>query len=62
MWAAPGSPSARTSAALASFGIPSFTCTPDHFPDRMATALSRQHLPQWAAAHDIVTRGRLATA
>lgn len=32
-----------------SLGIPTFACTPDRFPDLMATAINRQDLNQWAA-------------
>ncbi len=42
-------------ARLASFGIPSFACTPDLFPDMMAAAIQRQDLGIWAAKNDIVT-------
>ncbi|SFH32492.1 VWA domain-containing protein [Pontibacter chinhatensis] len=38
---------------LASIGIPVFACTPDKFPDLMASALSKQDIGQWAAAQDI---------
>ena len=41
--------------AFASFGIPSFACTPDLFPDLMAAAIGRQDLNLWAARNDIVT-------
>lgn len=42
-------------AAIAKFGIPSFACTPNQFPDLMAAAINRQDIAQWAAAHEIVT-------
>jgi hypothetical protein len=43
---------------IAAMGCPVFACTPDQFPDLMATALSRQDIAQWAAANDItVVRG-----
>ena len=42
-------------AKLAAMGIPSFACTPDHFPDLMAAAINRQDINQWAAAQGIVT-------
>ncbi len=45
----------QNAAALASFGIPSFACTPDQFPDLMAAAISRADIAQWAARQDIVT-------
>lgn len=40
---------------MASFGAPSFACTPDLFPDLMAAAINKQDINQWAAANDIVT-------
>ena len=43
-------------AALAGFGIPSFACTPDQFPDLMAAALRRDDVAAWAAARGIVTQ------
>jgi Mg-chelatase subunit ChlD len=46
-------------AQFANLGIPSFACTPDLFPDLMATVLQKRDLGMWAARHDIVTtRGR----
>jgi Mg-chelatase subunit ChlD len=42
-------------AAFAGFGIPSFACTPDLFPELMAAAINRQDIAQWAAARAIVT-------
>jgi hypothetical protein len=44
---------ANNAAALASFGVPCFACTPDLFPDLMAAAIRRQDLAQWAAKNDI---------
>lgn len=41
--------------ALGSVGVPSFACTPDLFPDLMATAIQREDIGAWAAANDIVT-------
>ena len=38
---------------IAGMGCPVFACTPDLFPDLMATALTRQDIQQWAAAQDI---------
>ena len=54
-----GSPSYHEPLAtsLSALGIPSFACTPDLFPDLMATVLQRRDLATWAAKHDIVTRG-----
>lgn len=44
---------AQHAAAMAGMGCPVFACTPDQFPDMMATALTRQDLFQWAASRDI---------
>jgi Mg-chelatase subunit ChlD len=41
---------------MASLGIPVFACTPDKFPDLMATALSKQDVAMWAAKEELVTR------
>jgi Mg-chelatase subunit ChlD len=41
------------SARVAALGIPVFACTPDQFPDLMATALRRGDVAQWAAQRDI---------
>ncbi len=38
---------------IAAIDCPVFACTPDRFPDLMATALTRQDIGQWAAANDI---------
>jgi Mg-chelatase subunit ChlD len=45
----------HNAAILASFGVPSFACTPDLFPDMMAAAIQKQDLGIWAAKNDIVT-------
>ncbi len=37
----------------AALGIPTFACTPDQFPDLMATALRRDDIAAWAADSDI---------
>lgn len=44
---------AELASTVASLGIAVFACTPDQFPDLMATALKRQDIRQWAANHDI---------
>lgn len=44
---------ATHAAILASLGCPVFACTPDQFPELMATALKRQDIWAWAAARDI---------
>lgn len=45
-----GTPSydADNAAALTALGIPAFACTPDLFPDLMATAIRRDDLHAWA--------------
>jgi hypothetical protein len=40
-------------AAFAGMGCPVFACTPDQFPELMATALKRGDIWEWAAARDI---------
>jgi Mg-chelatase subunit ChlD len=39
--------------ALAALGCPVFACTPDAFPDLMATALARRDIAEWASGCDI---------
>lgn len=46
----------KNASAFASFGIPTFACTPDLFPDMMACALQRGDLDHWAARMDIVSQ------
>jgi Mg-chelatase subunit ChlD len=43
----------QTAAHFAEMGIPSFACTPDLFPDLMATVLNRGDVSAWAARHEI---------
>ncbi|MEP9403355.1 VWA domain-containing protein [Sphingomonas silueang] len=43
----------RLSARVASLGIPVFACTPDQFPELMATALRHEDIHGWAADRDI---------
>ncbi|MGF1468087.1 MAG: VWA domain-containing protein [Sandaracinaceae bacterium] len=38
---------------IAALGAPVFACTPDRFPDLMATALRREDVHAWAATNDI---------
>jgi Mg-chelatase subunit ChlD len=38
---------------IAAMDCPVFACTPDQFPDLMATALTRKDIAQWAASLDI---------
>jgi Mg-chelatase subunit ChlD len=40
-------------ARLAALGAPAFACTPEHFPDLMATAIERRDLGRWAAEQGI---------
>jgi Mg-chelatase subunit ChlD len=42
-------------ASFAEFGIASFACTPDLFPDLMAATINREDINQWAATRNIVT-------
>ena len=44
---------ARHAGAIAAMDCPVFACTPDQFPDLMATALTRQDVSQWAGANGI---------
>jgi Mg-chelatase subunit ChlD len=46
---------ADQASALAAVGVPAFACTPDRFPDLMATAIEKRDITAWAAANDIVT-------
>jgi Mg-chelatase subunit ChlD len=50
-----GSPSYdhRHATAFANMGVPVFACTPDHFADMMAAALSRQDVHLWAEQRGI---------
>jgi len=43
----------RLSARVAALDIPVFACTPDQFPELMATALRREDVHRWAADRDI---------
>lgn len=38
---------------FATLGSPELACTPDQFPDLMATALKREDIFQWASETDI---------
>ena len=42
-------------AKLASLGVPSFACSPDCFPDLMASAIRRDDIYVWAAKNGIVS-------
>jgi hypothetical protein len=43
----------RHAGAIAAMDCPVFACTPDQFPDLMATALTKQDVAQWASANGI---------
>jgi len=43
----------RHAGAIAAMDCPVFACTPDQFPDLMATALTKQDVGQWASANGI---------
>ncbi|WP_019588381.1 VWA domain-containing protein [Deinococcus apachensis] len=45
----------ENAARLATLGIPVFACTPDFFPELMATALQGADIGVWAASRGIVT-------
>jgi hypothetical protein len=38
---------------IAAMDCPVFACSPDHFPDLMAAALTRQDIGQWASTNEI---------
>ena len=44
---------ANLAAEFAAIGSPVFACTPDQFPDLMATALKKEDVLNWAADQDI---------
>jgi Mg-chelatase subunit ChlD len=46
----------RLAAQMTALGVPSFACTPDLFPELMATAIRKGDIAAWAARHEIVTR------
>jgi Mg-chelatase subunit ChlD len=43
----------EVAATFTGLGVPSFACTPDLFPDLMATAIQRRDIDQWAASQGI---------
>ncbi len=45
----------QEAASMAASGVPTFGCTPELFPDMLATALQGQDLSKWASRQDIVT-------
>jgi Mg-chelatase subunit ChlD len=46
----------KNAAALATFGIPSFACTPDLFPDLLAAAIQGRDMGRWAADQGIAAQ------
>jgi Mg-chelatase subunit ChlD len=46
----------RNAEMFAAMGAPAFACTPDLFPDLMATAIGRKDISAWAAKNQIVTK------
>lgn len=46
----------KLAAQMTALGAPSFACTPDLFPDLMATAIQKRDIGAWAARHEVVTR------
>ena len=46
----------RLAAQMTALGVPSFACTPNLFPELMATAIRKGDIAAWAARHEIVTR------
>jgi hypothetical protein len=40
-------------AALHELGVPAFACTPDLFPDLMATAIRGDDLGRWATVNEL---------
>ena len=44
----------RVAQKMAALDIPSFACTPDQFPDLMATAIKKESISQWMAREGIV--------
>jgi Mg-chelatase subunit ChlD len=47
----------RIATAVAGLGVPAFACTPDLFPDLMATAIQRGNITAWAAGQGIGVTG-----
>jgi Mg-chelatase subunit ChlD len=45
----------KNAAALAGFGVPSFACTPEVFPELMAAAINGTDITQWASRFGITT-------
>jgi Mg-chelatase subunit ChlD len=50
----------NVASAFAGLGIPAFACTPDLFPNLIASAIQHTDINQWTATNGVVTaRGRL---
>jgi hypothetical protein len=54
-----GAPSFDKSNAgkLANLDIPSFACSPNQFPDLIASAIKKENINQWMARNEIVGKG-----
>jgi uncharacterized protein with von Willebrand factor type A (vWA) domain len=52
----------KNAAAFAELGVPSFACTPDRFPDMMASAIERRSISEWAASQGITVAAPIAQA
>jgi len=46
----------KIAAKMAGMGIPSFACTPEHFPDLMASAIRKEAIHNWLGRKGIVTK------
>ena len=46
----------RMAQKMAALDIPSFACTPDQFPNLMATAIKKESISQWMAREGIVAK------
>ena len=46
----------RVAAQLAAMDIPSFACTPQHFPDLMTAAIQKEDLREWAARQGVAVK------
>lgn len=47
----------KLAATCAGLGVPAFACTPDRFPDLLASAIRREDLAAWASRHDLHVAG-----
>ena len=48
----------RLAAQMSQLGAPAFACTPDLFPDLMATTLQKGDVAAWAGRNQVVIKGR----